>query len=946
MTDSTGSVFISYAHSDAGKRFLDVCRQAVEAQVAHPPIDLWSDERVAAGDDWQEQIEQALRDAAVAVLLIDWKFVNSRYIGDREMPGLLPAAVGATTVGSDADPLDTRIPVIPVLVEECPYDDEGRWPGLNRLQMEPEHSLRARIDPGRARFPDLITLDGLTPQELARFRNSLYRRVRDALHESASRRQIEQQTETAPANGERAGHGEDARGEPVAKIGVAADTLSGPLFARYLSRGDDLCRDYVDLQVNLSHLEFNTYRLDVRRGIKDGSRSESTYWSGLVELHARPDEAAQDPLAQLTRAELTPQSSAGDEQTGATTVSTVIGATRARAERMNLPLQLRIGINANAGELHEIAWERLPVDGGGPAANDRRILYSRCVLSAGDEAVESQSSAFQKIDALVAYSDVGINTAGGADPGLQSAALATMDKAVRGLGAEVLVKTLLRPSPDELLDHLSVTTPRDVLYLACEAHRQGSEYYLRLGDGDLSRSRLIQHFRRAPVPRLVILVSTNQVVGVQCDIDSDHALAHFAAQFARLGAAAVVTCQRCMAPVSWNAFLTRFFDALVGHGHVAGAVAQARHGLADDWWYPVLLGRVKAARLWYPSGFVSDDAPEDNWASLVTSLQEGRFCPVVGPGIHYRLQQGRIELAREMADEYDFPLSFSHRINLPAVAQYARTLETRKPVFVKKLESKIRRRLCELIDIADNRDESLQALAERVADAVLAAEPDNPYNILARLPIGLYLTTTIDPFIDAALARAQAAGGRIDGTPIEDVEVFDFSLVDADASDTSEGGLLPGGTFDATHPVIMQLYGSYSRLDRAATAEDDYFEFLATFDRRMQDDKGAFRGRLCSSDLVFLGFKWNSLDFRVLFRALQKYANPKADEAFHIAVQIDPDDDDTIHPDKVLEYLRRYFDGGRYLQQAHFSIFWGSATDFLRQLEAGMHKAPHKRVAV
>lgn len=941
MAKSSASVFISYAHSEEGNRYLELCKQAVQAQLAHPNIDLWSDERINSGDDWQKKIEKALSEAAAAILLIDWKFVNSSYIANRELPGLLPAAIGAKAF-ADGDSASMRIPVIPILIEECPYDSEGRWPGLNRLQMEPEHSMRTKLDPGRKRFTEMITLNELTPQESTKFRNALYRRLKDALRQYNSLTAEIQSVDKNP-NLDIDTTSKDAVDKTGAVTEINEGALNAPLFTRYLSNGDDLCRDYVDLQINLAHSEFSTYRLDVRRGVKEGTRCESTVWSGLVELHAIPDKAAENPLDQLVQAGVTEQSADAEERVE--TVSTVLTAARIRAERMGLPMQLHIGINANAGELHEIAWERLPLDEGGFAANDERILFSRCVLSAGDQAVEGQTGTLHQLRALVAYSDFGIDADGGANPGLQVPALENMSEAVQGLGSDVLVQSLLRPSPDELLDHLSVTMPRDVLYLACEARREGTEYFLRLGKGDLSRNMLIKHFRRAPVPRLVILISTHQVDSKYCDLDSDNALSHFAAQFARLGAGAVVTCQQCMEPASWNRFLGQFFDALVSHGHVSGAIAQGRRDLGDDWWYPVLFGRIKTTRLWYRPGFVSNDAPDNCWASLVTSLQEGRFCPVVGPGIHHRLCQSRTELAREMADEYDYPLSFSHRINLPAVAQYARTLEKR-PVFIKKFENKIRRRLCELIDAPDDSRQSLHALAVKVSEVALSAEPDNPYNVLARLPIGLYLTTTLDPFIEVALMRAQESGNRVYGNSIQEVDVFDFSMVDPDVSDMSIRGVLPSSSFEATHPVLVQLYGSYAQLDRAAIAEDDYFQFLATFDRRMQDDKGALRGRLRSSDLVFLGFKWNSLDFRVLFRALQKYANPRTDEAFHIAVQIDPDDDETLHPDKVLEYLRRYFEGGRYLQQAHFSIFWGSATDFLRELDKRIQRVSASRIAV
>jgi len=922
MAGRLGPVFVSYAHQGTGSQYLDLCRKVVD--LAGLDLDIWTDQRIESGDQWQQEIELALASCSAALLLIDIDFLLSHYVTRKELPKLFTAAAGvAAAVGGES--FASRIPLIPILVEECPYDQKLPW--LNHLQLEPEQSLRNRIDTRTAGAGRFLTLDQLSKPQLASFMTALAKRLGTDVRPRVV-------VPVRPGTGAAAVNRE---AEPP----IIADE-SKP-YARYLTRGEDLYGNYVNLQINLAHAEFDTYRLEVRQGYRDGFESFGESYCGLVGLHVESATGAADgginanhPGQEILRV---PLSMCADSRVPAGNVNECITRARGKARELGLPLQLHIGINANAGELHQIPWETLPLDGDQAAARIQRILFSRTALSAGDDAVEGQTRACDALRVLTVYSDAGTNGAAASDPLQQRPILEAMLESIGSLQPDIRASTdLLRPDADVLLDHLSAGSAYDVLYLACEAEKREHEYYLKLADRDLSRAELVGHFRSAPVPRLLVLVPAHLLAGAPENSDSVHALMHFSALFARLGSASVITSQHAMSAATWNRFLQACFSALAEHGHVPGAVAEARRSSLEgsDWWYPVLISRVKAARLWYRPGFVSDERPEANWESLQSSLANGRFCPIIGPGIHYRLQEARLALAREMADEYDYPLSFAFRINLPAVAQFVRTLEPNKNVFVSKLEKKIRSRLLRLAGLGNSVREELplHELAYTIALELLKQEPDNPYNILARLPVGLYMTTNLDPFLEAALELVRQNTHRKTDPPIDEVSVFDFSKVDPDRVDIGGSTVLPRTEFEPTHPILVQLFGSYRELGNAAIAEDDYFQFLATFAQRMADVKGPLEGKLGESDLVFLGFKWNSLGFRVLFRALQKYANTMPEESFHIAVQVDPDDDVTIHPDKALEYLRRYFSGRKHLQQARISLYWGSTGDFLKDLES------------
>ena len=101
------SVFVSYSHQD--KQFLD--RLLVHLRPLHKEgrIELWSDNRLKAGDRWRDEIELALRRAKVAILLVSADFLASEFIVDNELPPLL----------ASAQERGTRI--LPVIVTPCRF---------------------------------------------------------------------------------------------------------------------------------------------------------------------------------------------------------------------------------------------------------------------------------------------------------------------------------------------------------------------------------------------------------------------------------------------------------------------------------------------------------------------------------------------------------------------------------------------------------------------------------------------------------------------------------------------------------------------------------------------------------------------------------------------------------------------------------------------------------
>lgn len=77
-------LFVSYSRRD--EKFCQELRKYLEVDRR---LDLWSDERIEAGDDWRREIESALAQADAAILLVSQDFLNSEFIRNNELPTLL-----------------------------------------------------------------------------------------------------------------------------------------------------------------------------------------------------------------------------------------------------------------------------------------------------------------------------------------------------------------------------------------------------------------------------------------------------------------------------------------------------------------------------------------------------------------------------------------------------------------------------------------------------------------------------------------------------------------------------------------------------------------------------------------------------------------------------------------------------------------------------------------
>jgi TIR domain len=102
-------VFISYSHKD--RDWLDKLQIVLKPLIRKGTISIWDDTQVQAGDQWRNQIAEALGNARVAVLLVSPDFLASDFIADHELPPLLRGAQ------------DGGLRILWVLIRDCLFSE-------------------------------------------------------------------------------------------------------------------------------------------------------------------------------------------------------------------------------------------------------------------------------------------------------------------------------------------------------------------------------------------------------------------------------------------------------------------------------------------------------------------------------------------------------------------------------------------------------------------------------------------------------------------------------------------------------------------------------------------------------------------------------------------------------------------------------------------------------
>jgi hypothetical protein len=162
------SIFVSYAHDD--RQWLDRILQQLPASVREKT---WTDETIRPGDMWRVEIESALANATVAVLLVTQQFLDSRFINQTELPTILDAA---TSRG--------RIRVLWIPIESSSYkrtaikDYQSVWNPERPLAGLHQNECEEALLEITAKITDAIET-GVAPPSVAHLKDERWRQTQD-----------------------------------------------------------------------------------------------------------------------------------------------------------------------------------------------------------------------------------------------------------------------------------------------------------------------------------------------------------------------------------------------------------------------------------------------------------------------------------------------------------------------------------------------------------------------------------------------------------------------------------------------------------------------------------------------------------------------------------------------------------------------------------------------
>ncbi len=230
--------------------------------------------------------------------------------------------------------------------------------------------------------------------------------------------------------------------------------------------------------------------------------------------------------------------------------------------------------------------------------------------------------------------------------------------------------------------------------------------------------------------------------------------------------------------------------------------------------------------------------------------------------------------------------------------QYA-AIRSRDAVYIK-------RKVCEEIRSAPSPD--YDDLAE-------------PHALLAEFPISVYMTTNYDNFLADALRRQG-----------KEPTSATCSWFTTDPDPEADPRVEP----TATHPLVYHLHGREQTPPSLVITENDYLEFLVRMASSRQEEEARIipsrvLSALSDNPLLFVGYSMQDWTFRVLFHGLLRNV-PDIHRRRNVSVQLPPivSQSQEKAEQRAMQFLTSLFENWR------ISIYWGSASDFCKELRRRM----------
>lgn len=632
-------------------------------------------------------------------------------------------------------------------------------------------------------------------------------------------------------------------------------------------------------------------------------------------------------------------------------------------------LRLRLYVSPSAPELESLRWETLrdPDDSASRLLTSRNVFFSRFMSGSDWRPIQLRpKNALRALVVISSPKDLG------PQPGGEGgwAGLAPLDvPAERSFAETSLIEfnpTILATGEATVANIFEkLRGEHDILYMICHgALSDNGDPWLILEDEEGNARPVAGQDFAARIgeltnrPRLIVLASCQSagtgtaaaapqlVAGAgegTATQDDGGALPALGPRLMRVGIPAVLAMQGRVLMKTVAKFMPVFFDELRRDGLIDRAMTVARRAVRDetDGWSPLLYMRLLSGRIWYVPGFSSADENDECWPALLTRIKRESCTPIIGSGLLEPLIGPTREIARRWAEKHRFPMFPSDQEDLPQVAQYLSVVQEDyylRDAFVTELLTQLGHRDEPGVPKRVKPERQLLDAISAAGAKLRAANPSESHRVLASLGCPLYVTTNPDDLLADALREVQAEPNvkpkRAPRVELcrwrEDIEwppsVFDGAK-ESSASEGEDDGYTPS----AERPLIYHLFGHLSILDSLVLTEDNYFDYLIGVSRRGKENPipSYVGAALASTALLFVGFKIDDWDFRVFFRSLRSQPGSFLRKKIkHVAVQIDPEADRFLDPERARRYLQKYFVG------ADIYVYWGSTEDFLGELRA------------
>ena len=676
---------------------------------------------------------------------------------------------------------------------------------------------------------------------------------------------------------------------------------------------------YADLEIGLYRRDADNFRIELRFSMPNSD----------AEVRMSRDQ----PLMAHFNAKKLKELEADDEAYGLLLGRSLLGDSRMKeafsnalsnAQSKEAPLRVRLFLSPSAPSLHSLRWETLrdPSDGSSLMTSEH-ILFSRYLSSSDWSPVQLRPKT--DIRALVAIANPSDLDEYRLTPIDVKSELSTVQQNMAGIPITALAsggKATLFNLTDNLREGF------DILYLICHGSFKATEPWLWLEDESgkshrVEGTEIVARIRELPRrPQLVVLASCQSSgEGATAESGDANVQAAIGPLLAEAGIPAILAMQGNITQETVSQFMSKFFQELFRDGQIDRAVAVARGRVRDriDWWVPVLFMRFRSGRIWYAPGFAEERRGLEKWPALISNIKAKRCTPILGPGVNEHLLGSRREIAHSWADTYHFPMAPHYCEDLPQVAQYLSV--NQQPMFprtqlMEHLRQEMWRRYGNIFP-ETLRDASLDELITAFGKEWCLNHEDDPHCILAELPLPLYLTVNPGNLLREALIWA-GKGPHVELCRWNEDLAQIPSIFDTDRSYRP----------DENNPLIYHLFGRLDEVDSLVLTEDDYFDYLIGVTSNKDLVPTYVRRALSDTALLFVGFQLDDWNFRILFRSIMAQEGRSRRRRYaHVAVQIDPEEDRILSPDRAREYLEEYFQG------ADIHIYWGSTSDFLTELK-------------